>query len=313
MPSRMDRYKTSVDSNDNTLSRSRKNKDLYDELANNTKYTNLSDVSKLTAVDVNKAKNSKTRASYQQLKEYNLNASKPKVKKELEEFNYIYQDHENRIYDINSILKEAKKNREKVDELEKKRSLKNDEFNATKGEHKELKEENKKIKSLIDTIATKTLNGELDVKTSTDLLSDIMANDESDKVEAMEDKEKKEKSPDIKETTEDLSISRKIIDKDAINLADTAKALSQEEKKPKKKALEKTIDDLFKDMDKSFYTKSMDLSDKDFVRDLQTEKESKHIFIKILLVLMVLIIALTVVYFVVFNGDIDNVMKLIKK
>ena len=313
MPSRMDRYKTSVDSNDNTLSRSRKNKDLYDELANNTKYTNLSDVSKLTAVDVNKAKNSKTRASYQQLKEYNLNASKPKVKKELEEFNYIYQDHENRIYDINSILKEAKKNREKVDELEKKRSLKNDEFNATKGEHKELKEENKKIKSLIDTIATKTLNGELDVKTSTDLLSDIMANDESDKVEAMEDKEKKEKLPDIKETTEDLSISRKIIDKDAINLADTAKALSQEEKKPKKKALEKTIDDLFKDMDKSFYTKSMDLSDKDFVRDLQTEKESKHIFIKILLVLMVLIIALTVVYFVVFNGDIDNVMKLIKK
>ena len=313
MPSRMDRYKTSVDSNDNTLSRSRKNKDLYDELANNTKYTNLSDVSKLTAVDVNKAKNSKTRESYQQLKEYNLNASKPKVKKELEEFNYIYQDHENRIYDINSILKEAKKNREKVDELEKKRKLKNDEFNATKGDHKELKEENKKIKSLIDTIATKTLNGELDVKTSTDLLSDIMANDENDKVEAMEDKEKKEKSPDIKETTEDLSISRKIIDKDAINLADTAKALSQEEKKPKKKALEKTIDDLFKDMDKSFYTKSMDLSDKDFVRDLQTEKESKHIFIKILLVLMVLIIALTVVYFVVFNGDIDNVMKLIKK
>ncbi|MBQ3468656.1 MAG: hypothetical protein IJH18_01155 [Bacilli bacterium] len=313
MPSRMDRYKTSVDSNDNTLSRSRKNKDLYDELANNTKYTNLSDVSKLTAVDVNKAKNSKTRESYQQLKEYNLNASKPKVKKELEEFNYIYQDHENRIYDINSILKEAKKNREKVDELEKKRNLKNDEFNATKGDHKELKEENKKIKSLIDTIATKTLNGELDVKTSTDLLSDIMANDENDKVEAMEDKEKKEKSPDIKETTEDLSISRKIIDKDAINLADTAKALSQEEKKPKKKALEKTIDDLFKDMDKSFYTKSMDLSDKDFVRDLQTEKESKHIFIKILLVLMVLIIALTVVYFVVFNGDIDNVMKLIKK
>ena len=267
----------------------------------------------MTAVDVNKAKNSKTRESYQQLKEYNLNASKPKVKKELEEFNYIYQDHENRIYDINSILKEAKKNREKVDELEKKRNLKNDEFNATKGDHKELKEENKKIKSLIDTIATKTLNGELDVKTSTDLLSDIMANDENDKVEAMEDKEKKEKSPDIKETTEDLSISRKIIDKDAINLADTAKALSQEEKKPKKKALEKTIDDLFKDMDKSFYTKSMDLSDKDFVRDLQTEKESKHIFIKILLVLMVLIIALTVVYFVVFNGDIDNVMKLIKK
>ena len=66
-------------------------------------------------------------------------------------------------------------------------------------------------------------------------------------------------------------------------------------------------------MDKSFFTKSMDLSDKDFVKALDDEKESKHIFIKILFAIMILVVILTVVYFVVFNGDIDNVMKLIKK
>lgn len=319
MPNRMDRYKK--DSSNTSVSRSSKNKELYEELSNNTKYTNLSDVSKLTAVDLNKAKNSRTRESYQQIKEYNIIKNKPKVQKELDEINYLYQDHENRVYDINSILEEARKNRETKDELEKKRRLKNDDFNAVISKDEELKKfhdkkqtketasnSDQKIQNLLDTIASKTLTGEIDAKTTTDLLSNLMAEDDNDKIEAMEAKpDEKELEPD-----EELNISKKIIDKAAISVADSMKALSKDQMVPKKN-IEKTIDDIFKDMDHSFYTRSMDLSDKDFVKNLGDEKESRHIFIKVLFCIMILAVILTVVYFVVFDGDIDNVMKLIKK
>jgi len=53
----------------------------------------------------------------------------PKVKKELDEFNYLYQDHENRVYDINSVLKNSKENRKEKDALEEKRNLKNTNYN----------------------------------------------------------------------------------------------------------------------------------------------------------------------------------------
>ena len=135
-----------------------------------------------------------------------------------------------------------------------------------------------------------------------------MAEDDNDKIEAMEAKpDEKELEPD-----EELNISKKIIDKAAISVADSMKALSKDQMVPKKN-IEKTIDDIFKDMDHSFYTRSMDLSDKDFVKNLGDEKESRHIFIKVLFCIMILAVILTVVYFVVFDGDIDNVMKLIKK
>ena len=42
----------------------------------------------------------------------------PKVKKELDDFNYLYAKKERKIYDINSVLEEARKNRQEKDELE---------------------------------------------------------------------------------------------------------------------------------------------------------------------------------------------------
>ena len=108
VPSRMDRYKE--ETQQQQISRRNKNQELYKNIGSNTRYANFTDVTNANAIDLSQAsKNYRTREGYHQMKEYNTFVSEPKVKKELDEFNYLYQDHENKIYDINSVIAEAKK------------------------------------------------------------------------------------------------------------------------------------------------------------------------------------------------------------
>ena len=124
MASRMDRYREEEMSK--TYSRSNRNKELYQNIGSNTRYTNLTDVTNANAIDLDSAKkNANTREGYHQMKEFGRNVEVPKVKKELDDFNYLYQTRENRIYDINRVLEEARKNRTNDDEKEEKRKLKN--------------------------------------------------------------------------------------------------------------------------------------------------------------------------------------------
>ena len=119
MRSRMERYHQEEIESDVQVSRSDKNQQLYRDLGRNTKYTNFTDITQVNAVDLNAAtKSYRTREGYHQIKDYGELLEKPKVKRELDEFNYIYQDHENRVYDINSVLKDAREHREERDELE---------------------------------------------------------------------------------------------------------------------------------------------------------------------------------------------------
>ena len=181
MRSRMDRYYNEEDNNKDTYSRSNKNKDLYDNIGNNTRYTSFEDINKANVFDIGEAKkNITTRQGYQKMKEYDDSIESPKMKKELDEFNYLYQDHENRVYDINSVLKEARENRIEKDELEEKRKLKNTNYNILAGLNmKELekyrkektkmtKPDEEELQDLINTITSKTLAGEIDKKASLD-------------------------------------------------------------------------------------------------------------------------------------------------
>jgi len=147
MRSRMDRYKR-VDITDNeTISRSDKNQDLYDNIGNNAKYTNFTDVSKIDAISLNDAKkNYRTREGYQTIREYGNVDRRPKAQKDLDEFNYLYQEQENRVYDINSVLEKAKENRKDRDELENKRKLKNTNYNILASLNKEELERYRKDK-----------------------------------------------------------------------------------------------------------------------------------------------------------------------
>ena len=124
---RMDRYN---DETENLARNSRmdKNQDLYHNLSSNSIYTNITDVKNANAFEIDNRPmdNSRTtREAYQQMQKYQTVEAMPKSRKELEDVNYLSQKKENKTYDINSFLEEARRNRTEKDDLDGKRKLKN--------------------------------------------------------------------------------------------------------------------------------------------------------------------------------------------
>ena len=286
---RMDRYKE-----EDTISekRSNKNKDLYQNI--NAKYTNITDVTNANVYEINNTSESNTtREKYRQLKNYSMQEPISKEKKELNDFNHLYPKTERKVYDINSVLEEARKNKQEDDALDEKRKLKHTSYNVLAGvnieellkyreekKKREITEEEKEIRDLVDTIASKTLAGELDKETTVDLLRDLMATNAFDKVEASSeigtiDEETKD------DTTTELSSEE---------LEDKLKEVDEEAIKSKR------VDKV----DTDFYTRSMDLSEEDFETDQELAKKTLSSPFKVLLVLLILIlivIGLTAYYF----------------
>ena len=281
---RMERYDNS--SGKRIRSRTEKNQDLYNDLWSLEKYTTLTDVSKIEAVELNAAKkNYRTREGYHSLKDYDINIEKPTVKKELDEFNFLYND-QHKTYDINKVLEEAKELRER-DSLEKKRKLHNEKYNIlesskedlekfkeeTKLRHKPIENE-KELEDLIHTITSKELRDEIDKAEKNDnnsLLSDLMATNVNEEVLKL--------------------IATKIEDSKV-----------EEDTKKIEKVKEKTMS-LADEIDKSFYTKSLDLSEEDFETDDEEEefvKPSKFLgFLKFLFSLILILAVGFGVYYVI--------------
>ncbi|MDD6756962.1 MAG: hypothetical protein PUE33_02710 [bacterium] len=308
MRSRMERYEK--EEQREISSRANKNQELYENIGRNTKYTNFTDVTNANAFDLGTAqKNYRTREGYHQMKEYNTFISEPKVKKELDEFNYLYQDHENKVYDINSVIAEAKKNRIKKDELEAKRKLKNTNYNILaslnpeelekyrKEKVERTKPDEEELRSLIDTITSKTLAGEIDQATSVDLLSDLMATNIMDRVEKPEpDSDKSTDDDEIDEDTfeetgeieERLSLSKEILDKDQIEKVNKLKE-------------DKESGSIMDESDTDFYTRSMDLSDKDFEIDDEFKEKKLPTAVKIILIILIIAVIAIAGYFIYKN------------
>ena len=308
MRSRMERYEK--EEQREISSRANKNQELYENIGRNTKYTNFTDVTNANAFDLGTAqKNYRTREGYHQMKEYNTFISEPKVKKELDEFNYLYQDHENKVYDINSVIAEAKKNRIKKDELEAKRKLKNTNYNILASLNPEELEKYRKEKvertkpdeeeerRLIDTITAKTVAGEIDQATSVDLLSDLMATNIMDRVEKPEpDSDKSTDDDEIDEDTfeetgeieERLSLSKEILDKDQIEKVNKLKE-------------DKESGSIMDESDTDFYTRSMDLSDKDFEMDDEFKEKKLPTAVKIILIILIIAVIAIAGYFIYKN------------
>ena len=229
---RMDRYK---DETPNRPNRYEKNQELYQDIASNTKYTNITDVTNSNAFEINGFKNKgsyTSRESYQQMKKYKNVESVPRIKKELDDFNYLYKIDDKKVYDINIVLEEARKNRQEKDKLEEKRKLKNTSYNILADLNREELEkykaekikkimtpEEEEFRDLIDTIASKTLAGEIDKETSVNLLSDLMATSVMDKVEdanslgydneSYEDKESNKEETEEQVSNEEQNIDEK--------------------------------------------------------------------------------------------------------
>ena len=320
---RMDRYKDS--SEESRVSRANQNKELYETIGSNTRYTNFSDVTNANAIDLSSTKNYRTREGYHQMKEYQDVVPTPRVKKELEEFKNIYQDRENRVYDINNVLEEARKNRLEKDELEEKRKLKNTSYNILANlnpeELEKYRQEKKdkiihpddeELRELIDTITSKTLAG--DIQAASSLLSDLMATSIMDKVSKPEPDEPEpadscDDTPSSENTTDEedpeLSLSKEILDLEElkkyskITIETESSSSNQPEDSQEISAEDKTSSNkLPATADEDFYTRSMDLSEQDFDFDDEFKEKKLPIGIKILIFLIILVVLAAVFYFI---------------
>ena len=271
MKSRLDRYSDNNKTKEN-VSRLSKNKHLYDDLNNKIGFEELVNFDTQTRIELTSLNSTrKNRESYHQLKDYQ-NLISDKVR---EQNVPVEEEEEEKVFDINSILEEARKNRTDTDELEKKRKLKDEEYNILADLNKKYlskeKEETKKdeyegLEELINTITSKTLLNDIkkeEEKEETDLLSDLVATSVDLQVKTPEEYEK---------TGTNAIVTKIKVEEDCDGNKD-----------------EKEIDD-------SFYTKSMDLSELDF-EELVEGKSSIKKGILIALIVIILLVIIGVVTF----------------
>lgn len=333
---RMDRYKSNDTSRESRLD---KNQELYHNVSSNVIYTNITDVTNSNAYEINQnqSNNYTTREAYQQMKKYKNVEPVPKVRKDLDDFNYLYKQKENKIYDINSVLEEARKNRDDKDNKEEKRKLKNQSYNILLNMNKEELEkyreekrnrvttpEEDELREMIDTIASKTLAGEIDKEITVDLLSDLMATNMLDKVEASSelapDEENDELKTEIKEFVEEIEAKAEELEKTSerpVNLEDIEETKKEKEEEPEENLSvsrqvlnkddlemiknvepEEVDDSITKDKDEDFYTRSMDLSDKDFEMSDDFKEKKLPAGVVVLIVLLILAVLAVAGYFI---------------
>lgn len=183
MATRMEKY--AKNAND-TKSRSNRNKNLYNEIYTYDKYSNIEGIAEIennNQVDITKVKELlKGHEDYQKQRKYRRFANSYKEPEE-EKVSRRFPELEEKNYDIRDVLKEAKEKKEPDD---KSRVLRNEEYNILKNIDldRELNREdyydesNKEdLKEMIETITNTSLMNKNKEFTSTDLLSDLKADD----------------------------------------------------------------------------------------------------------------------------------------
>ena len=261
MQRRTTRYVQEDVSTEPRSSRSNKNKYLYDEIDSQIGYGKMESLT-----NTNKTQEVlpvKKRSDKKQNTEQEDNASlEPKV------------------YDINSVLEEAKKRRNIPEEVEKKRNLQNAEYSIlddlnkkyiSKKEKLDEELEEQGIRELIDTITSRNLPKDLLEKAKEDddkdLMSDLMA-------------------------TNTLSVGEDINLEEEIAKEILAKKEEQDD----------TVDEIKTEdgrLVNSFYTRSMDLTEHDFDIGEDGYEEHKNKTKMIVLIVLILIVVLATVGLIV--------------
>ncbi len=259
MRTRSSRYLDEDISTKPKSSRADKNKYLYDEVNAGIRYNEIDNFSYGGKIDNNLS--IRTREDYQKMTEV----------KPLEEDNVKEEKKEEKVYDINSVLEEARKNRTIPEEVEKKRNLQNAEYSiladlnkkyVSKKEKEDLEKEG--IRELIDTITSKNLPKEIAKAKETeedeegDLLSDLMATNTMNAIGNIND----------------INLEEEI----------AKEILVEKEEKDDEDEIKKEDGRLVN----SFYTRSMDLTEHDF--DIKNEFVEEHKNRTKILILVVLII-----------------------
>lgn len=261
METRSSRYVDETVTAKPKMSRANKNRYLYDEVNNKIGYEEIDSFSHYNGFELDSTTPIKTREEYQKAKDYSFIYDDVKEEKKQEK-----EIEEERVYDINSVLEEARKNRVVSEDMEKKRKLQNAEYSILADLNKKYvskKErlgedlEKEGIQELIDTITSKTLAKDLEeADDGKDLMSDLMATSTLTELDPSELEEEIAKEI-LNETEEDDEV-----------VVDDGRLVN------------------------SFYTKSMDLSEQDFEfkeEIMEENKEKRKILILVVLIILVLI------------------------
>ena len=278
MSSRMDRYnQTSRD----VSSRTTKNQQLYKELYSNKTYTEFTNLDKDNVIELNtnikepmnrRSNISRTRMFYEDMKKDNNDKDNLGMNSS---YQRILEEKEEKSYNINDILELARKNRTDLNEEERQRKIKSAEYSILSDlsqeklrEYQEKKEkgitrdDEENIEELIHTITSNSLRKKIDDQ----LLDDLLPQDESDTL-----------------------ISKTLLEEIENGRVDDIEDDTKEQ-------IGSTAE-LEKGLDKSFYTRSMDLKKEDLIipqddeddTSFEEEKEGPlRVIIGILLILIVL-------------------------
>jgi len=267
METRSSRYLDESVSTKPKSTRTNKNRYLYDEVNKNIGYEEIDSFSGYGEIELDSVNTIKTREEYQ-CRNFNTENNDDIMETVVEE----------KIYDINSVLEEARKNRVVNDELEKKRKLQNVEYNIladlnkkyiNKKEKIEEDLEKEGIRELIDTITSKNLAKdlkELEEDDGKDLMSDLMATNTLSNINDINLEEEIEKEILVEKKKKEDELSDEIVEEDG-----------------------KLVN--------SFYTRSMDLSEQDFeLRDEIVEeiKEKRKILILVVLIVIVIVAIISI-------------------
>ncbi len=287
MRSRLEKYyNNDIDDNE----RIKKNKKIYDTIYRLDPLAaddNISTANEIELMDNIAGTDIKTRENYRRLKEYNRIMANDD--KKMDPSIELKEEAEDKIYDINSILEKAKTEKGDQDDRDRYRKLTNTQFDILNGlnigdkinvTEEETESDEERLKELINTITmNKRVLNDLSKKTQPqphgELLSDLL--------------------PD-----EHTLVSGKVNDK-----VENNESLEQN-KEPK----EENID--ANDLDKSFYTSTVDFGKDDFedeVKDLESAVKVNGTLIKILL--FILLVIITTVTLFILNNYVD--LNLFKK
>ncbi|NLC48114.1 MAG: hypothetical protein GX758_01970 [Tenericutes bacterium] len=310
MSSRMQKYENNVD---NLMSRTARNKDVYNSL-------DLNELSRIKTNDnVSVISDAQKEIDLEKIKKYvssindETQEKRNRITLELpEEEEHEVKEQEEKDYDINSVLERARDKRESDYESERHRRINNTQYEILKsiqiesekihekddditGPIDELNTEEKTIVDLIQTIAKSNKNSKKE-----DIFKDLMGDEENTVVMAPIDEEIE--NDNIRKELENLTEELNDIKKPLSNLSE--ELLVEKEKLKEQIDKEYKSDELppkVSNVDKSFFTNSLTFSKNDFegFEELEKNVKKSNMFTRIAIAIIILILLATI--FVILN------------
>jgi len=242
------------------IARTRKNQDLYEDIYNSLPSSNVAVLDNESEIDISKLKElSQNREGYKRVRQYQSILETDTTNDDQEEYD-IYEDIDNKVYDINMILEDAKSKRG-TSERERYRNLRNTQYDI-------LSKLNLNEQPEIEEMSTDFFTQD---KTMKELVASICNN-------SLEDDTVESKSKTAVDLFEDLKGGENTILTEAITNTETVKVTTEEEN--------------------TFYTDRLNFTKDDFdgFQNLQTNVKKNNKLMKVLIsILTIILVAIALI------------------